>query len=161
MEKSKLTGDSGWDWGHSRNSLSTVEKWDPHSTKNINPVRSQHGSSQCSALSLCLPCFRKKKALFQGLRDGSVVKSTVCWPCRRTGLGSQHPHESSCPPVTPIPGESSPISGLNGYLTHMVHLHTRRQNTLTHNIKTSKPFLFCWLLIQKKRKDVWPLQVRT
>ena len=55
---------------HSRNSLSTVEKWDPHSTKSINPVRSQHGSSQCSALSLCLPCFRKKKALFQGLRDG-------------------------------------------------------------------------------------------
>ena len=51
----------------------------------------------------------KNKA--RGWRYGSVVKSTCS--CRGPRFGSQNPHSSSQPPVTLVPEDLTPSSGLH------------------------------------------------
>jgi len=53
-------------------------------------------------------------------RDGSVVRNTVC-SSRGPEFNSQHPHGSSQPSVTPLPGDPTPL-----------HRYTCRQNTTAH-----------------------------
>lgn len=63
-----------------------------------------------------------------------MVKST-CSPCRVPGFSSQHPYGCSQPPVTLIPEQQMPSSGLYGLLhtygTHKLmgaHTHTHKYN---------------------------------
>ena len=67
-----------------------------------------------------LPSHKNKgfQNLRLGWRDGSVVTSTGC-SSRGPGFSSQQPHGSSQPPVTPVPRDLMPSSGLCRYCTHV------------------------------------------
>ena len=62
-------------------------------------------------------------------REDSVVKSTGYCPGPR--FNSQHPHDGSQPPVTPVPGDPMSSSGFR---------HTCRQSTRMQNKNLKKLF---------------------
>lgn len=64
------------------------------------------------------------KKLFQGWRDGSVVKS-VCCAFRGLDFSSEHPQPSSSQsPVTSAVGDLKSFAGLSGHLHSCVHTST-------------------------------------
>lgn len=58
------------------------------------------------------------------------------------GFGFQHPHVSQ-PPITPLPGDLLPSSGLLGHSMYLVHIYTDRQTLIKINvlIKTYLPYV--------------------
>lgn len=50
-------------------------------------------------------------------------------------LLSTHVPTHTQPPVTPIPEDQLPPSGLHGYFTHMMHIGTGRHLHITHKSK--------------------------
>ena len=66
-----------------------------------------------------------------GWREGSVVKSTGSCPGPR--FNSQHPHDGSQLPVTPVPGDPMSSSGFCEHCMHMLHRHTCRQSNRMQN----------------------------
>jgi hypothetical protein len=76
--------------------------------------------------------------------DGSVGKCTLC-SFRGLGFGSQHPHDSSQPSKTPVPGNLVPSSGFCWHQVYM-HIHTCSPNKhillageMAHQVKASAP----------------------
>lgn len=65
------------------------------------------------------------------LRKHQLVKS-IAGSSRGLGFSFHHPHVGSQLLVAPIPGDPTPSSDLCGHCTHVVHRHTRKQNTYTH-----------------------------
>lgn len=93
--------------------------------------RSDRGLSSLTELSLSkIICEMYKGALLPQAGERVCGRSTGC-SCRRPRISSRHPRGKSQLSVTPIAGNEMPSSGLQGQHSHMVHIHTQRQNTYT------------------------------
>lgn len=66
-----------------------------------------------------------------GSRDGLVGESTGS-SSRDPKFGSQHPHGSSKPCVTPVPGDTKCSSGFCAHQAHMWYVDIYKQNTHIH-----------------------------
>ena len=79
------------------------------------------------------PCLEKTKQKAQNWsrRDGSAVKSSSC-SSRGSGFDSQHPHNGSQSSITRFLVKQMP-SSLD--TRHVMHKHTCRQSTLTHEVE--------------------------
>lgn len=52
--------------------------------------------------------------IYQGWRDGSVIKN-ICCSSRGTEFNSQYPHDGSQPSIISVPRDLTPFSNLHGY----------------------------------------------
>jgi hypothetical protein len=84
------------------------------------------------------------KNLSLGGREGSVIESTVC-SSNRPRFSPQHPHNSSQLPVTPVPGELTPLLVSSGtvhtWCTYMhtgTHTHTHTRERENKSFKQNK-----------------------
>ena len=84
------------------------------------------------------------EGVFKGQKDGSVVTNTGCF-FRGPRFDSQHPHSSSQPSVTPVPGCLRSPSGLQKHQIHMWCANKHSGKTLTHVIffKLKRKYLHC------------------
>ena len=95
------------------------------------------------------------ESVFQSSRGGSAVKHTR-YSSSGPRFGSKHPHGSSQPPITPVPGDPMPSSGLLEHCTQVVHIQACRQNTSAHK-KSLKALCACEalssLFLEAKTQD--------
>lgn len=103
----------------------------------------------------------------EGRSSGSTIES-IAYFSRRPRLDSQLPHSSS-QPVTPVPGDPIPSSGLCEHYMHEVPGHTWKQNGHTYKMKMKSNFseffflqvvrLAGWSLAQKASLSLFPFLI--
>ena len=95
----------------------------PQVFKSVQVIKSVQ-KSVYQSFSYSLHAWRSSHYIKGSVRNGSVIKSTCC---SRRGLGFdfQQTHGSSHLPVTLVPGNLMPSSGLHGLLNaHRPHAYT-------------------------------------